>query len=204
MTNELATLVSFAIYLAFFGWLGWRRGVRRELIVFFVALIMWILLQERGDLFVNITNLIVGLVNTARGQTTTTEFVTAEAREPFLFVVWVLFLVAAYVLTFTRIDDKDSSRNGWAIILGMVNALFFAVAFFPSLWAMLSPDDTLPDAVSETGVLTLLGGGLELIWDGIASLWDLIAPMGSLAMLVMLTLILVLAATSIRGSRAKS
>lgn len=204
MTDGLATLVSFAIYLAFFGWLGWRRGVRRELIVFAVALLAWVLFQERGDVVVEIANVFVRLVNAARGGTSSGEIVTSDTRDAFLFVIWAFILVAAYALTYTRIPDKDSPKNGWAIFLGMINGLFFAVAFLPSLSRMLAPDGTLPEIGGDTGVLSILGGGLSLLWDGVTSLWGVVEPMGSLALLVLLTLILVLAATSIRGSKAKS
>jgi hypothetical protein len=49
-----------------------------------------------------------------------------------------------------------------------------------------------------------LGGGLQLIWDGISSLWGVVTSAGNLGLVVLLTLLLVLAATTIRGGGAKA
>jgi hypothetical protein len=216
MTGELTIVVSFIIYLSFFGWLGWRRGVRRELIVFLIALVLWLVLQERGNIVVNIANLGSAAITFAQAggfgdnqQEALTALVdaprliTEDTREPFLFVLWVGVFVAAYALTNVAVQDKNSRRNGWAVVLGMLNGLFFAIAFLPSLAAIFSPDGTLVTA-DGLGLSTVLRGGLELLWDGMAAIWGGILALGPLALLALVTLLLVLAASTISGGKAKA
>ena len=219
MTSQAAIIISFIIYLVFFGWLGWRRGARREIKVFLIALISWLLLQQEGDTIVSIANLGGAAVSfaTAGGFTggnqedafaaigSAPALVNDDVRVSFLFVVWVALFVSSYVLTNTMIDDKRSLRNGWAILFGILNGLFFAVAFGPSLVALFAPNGEFTvvddDGLNLSG---LLGGGAQLIWDGISSLWGVVTSAGNLGLVVLLTLLLVLAATTIRGGGAKA
>jgi hypothetical protein len=219
MTSQAAIIISFIIYLFFFGWLGWRRGARREITVFLIALIAWLLLQQEGDMIVNIANLGGAAVTFAQagGFTGSQQdaftaigsapaLVSDDTRTSFLFVVWVALFVGSYALTNVMIEDKKSVRNGWAILFGVLNGLFFAVAFGPSLVALFAPGGEFT-VVDEEGLNLsgLLSGGLQLIWDGISSLWSVILSAGSLGLVLLLTLILVLAATTIRGgAKAKT
>jgi hypothetical protein len=219
MTGEAAIIISFIIYLAFFGWLGWRRGARRELTVFLIALVAWLLLQQEGDMIINIANLGGAAITFAQegGFTGNQEdalaaigsapaLVAEEARTSFLFVAWVAIFVGSYILTNTMIEDKKSLHNGWAILFGILNGLFFAVAFGPSLVALFAPGGEFT-IVDEEGLNLsgLLGGGLQLIWDGISSLWGVVTSAGNLGLVILLTLLLVLAATTIKGgAKAKT
>lgn len=219
MTSQAAIIISFLIYLVFFGWLGWRRGARREVTVFLIALIAWLLLQQEGDMVVNIANLGGAAVTfaTEGGFTGSQQdalaaigsapaLVSDEARTPFLFVVWVALFVGAYALSNVMIDDKKSLRNGWAILFGILNGLFFAVAFGPSLVALFAPEGEFTVVDDEGLNLSgLLRGGLELLWGGISSLWSVVDSAGNLGLVILLTLFLVLAATTIRGgAKAKT
>jgi hypothetical protein len=219
MTTQAAIIISFIIYLVFFGWLGWRRGARREITVFLIALVAWIVLQQEADTVVNIANLGGAAVTfAATGGFTGSQadalaaigsapaLVADDSRTSFLFVLWVAIFVGSYALSNVMIEDKQSPRNGWAILFGLLNGLFFTVAFGPSLIALFAPDGDFR-VVDENGLNLsgLLGSGLELIWDGITSLWGIVASLGSLGLLILLTLILVLAASTIRGgAKAKT
>jgi hypothetical protein len=213
MTGQAAIVISFIIYVVFFGWLGFRRGARRELTVFLVALAGWLILQERGDIVVNIANLFGAAYTFATSGgfsgsadeafaaiANAPELVNADARMSFLFVVWVVLFVATYAITNVAVQDKDSPRNGWAILFGILNGLFFGVAFVPSLVALFAADGTLPAVGADLNLLDLIGGGLGLLWNGLSSLWTLVESAGSLALIIILTLVLVLAAGSIKGS----
>jgi hypothetical protein len=218
MTSQVAVIISFIIYLTFFGWLGWRRGARREITVFLVALIGWLLLQQEGDIIVNIANLggAAYTFATSGGFTGSQQealaalsdaptLVNDDARTPFLFLVWMALFVGSYALSNVMIEDKQSNRNGWAILFGILNGLFFAVAFGPSLVALFAPDGQFTvvddDGLNLSG---LLGGGLQLLWDGISSLWGVVSSAGNLGLVILLTALLVLAATTIRGGGAKA
>lgn len=220
MTGDAVIILSFIIYLTFFGWLGWRRGARREIIVFCIALLGWLLMQEQGDIFVNVANLGAAAFAFARagGFNGNTEealaaiggadrLVTDATRQAYLFMLWLAIFVLTYILTNTMVQDKDSKRNGWAALFGVLNGLFFAVAFLPSMIAMFVPDGTTTvtgDNV-QVNLGTILSGGLRLLWDGISGMWTMVESFGSLGLLILLTLLLVLAASSIRGgAKAKS
>ena len=101
--------------------------------------------------------------------------VSDDARTSFIFVVWVGLFVASYALSNVMIDDKKSLRNGWAILFGVLNGLFFAVAFGPSLVALFAPDGEFTvvddDGLNISGLVT---GGLQMIWEGISSLWGVV------------------------------
>lgn len=215
MTGQSSIVISFIIYLSFFGWLGWRRGVRRELIVFLVAVILWVILQERGDTVVNIANLGGAALAFAQAGgfgenqqeafaalTDAPRFIAEDAQEPFLFVLWVGFFVATYALTNVVVADKNSHRNGWAAVLGMLNGLFFAIAFLPSLAAIFAPEGILVDA-GGLGLSRVLRGGFELLWGGLSTIWGGILALGPMALLVLVTLLLVLAASTISSTKAK-
>lgn len=218
MIGEVATLTSLLIYLTFFGWLGWRRGFARELTVAIIALISWLLLQQRGEIFVAMANLAgAGLRFALDGGFTGSseeafaalaaapKLVPADGQEAFLYVVWVVIFILAYLLTGWLITDKKSERNGWASVLGVLNGFFFAMVFLPSLAALFSEDEA--DATLDTGLnlLAILGRGVQLLWDLVVAFWGLLTPLGSIGVLIVLTAILVIAALSIRGgAKAKS
>lgn len=219
MTGQAGIIISFVIYLVFFGWLGWRRGARREITVFLIALIAWLLLQQEGDTVISIANLGGAALTFARAGGFTGDsqdafaalgsapaLVADEGRQTFLFVVWVAIFVGSYALSNVLILDNKSVRNGWAILFGVLNGLFFAVAFGPSLLALFAPGGEL-SVVDEDGLnlLGLLSGGLQLLWDGVSSLWAIVISAGNLGLVILLTLLLVLAASTIRGgAKAKS
>src|SRR5262245_29773244 len=110
--GEFAIIVSFIIYFVFFGWLGWRRGARREFTVYLIALSAWLLLQQEGDAVVNMANLSGAAVTFAQSGGFTgnvqqafaaiqsaPHLVNDDARVTFLFVVWVAIFVATYALS---------------------------------------------------------------------------------------------------------
>jgi hypothetical protein len=230
MNSQVAALISFLIYIAFFGWLGWRRGARREIIVTITALVASLLLQERGDILVSLTNLGGAAFNFASAGglggdqaaalaalSSAPRLITEESRLPFLFIAWSVIFVAAYIITNVTVQEKDSPQNGWAILFGMINGLFFAVAFLPSILTLFAAGTALPTdgvAVADTAISTIGGtggligalrSGLGLLWEGIVSLWSGILSLGSMALLIIITLLLVAAATSIRGgAKARS
>lgn len=218
MIGEVAILISLLIYLTFFGWLGWRRGFSRELTVAIIALISWLLLQQRGDVFVAMANLGGAGIRFAldggfsgsseeafAALASAPEVVPADGQQAFLYVVWVVIFILAYLLTGWLITDKKSEKNGWASVLGVLNGFFFAMVFLPSLAALFTADDAGATLDTDLNLLGMLGRGVQLLWDIVVAFWNLLAPLGSVGILIVLTAILVIAALSIRGgAKAKS
>ena len=56
MVDELQVAIAFLLYMFVFSWIGWRRGMNRELIVFGTSLITLIIVRLRGDTLVEIFN----------------------------------------------------------------------------------------------------------------------------------------------------
>ena len=218
MDGQVAVLVSFLIYLGFFGWLGWRRGVTRELIVFLAALLGWLVLQQRGEIVVNIANLMgAGLDFAQAGGFDGSEeeafaalvnapnLVPADSQTAFIYLIWVVGVIVVYLGTTWIIPDDKSKSNGWSILLGMLNGLFFAIIFLPGMAALFSSSDSAPETQESMDLLGMLGQGLQLLWDGVVAVWNIITPLGPTGVLLLVTGVLVLAAVSIRSSaKAKS
>jgi hypothetical protein len=71
--------------------------------------------------------------------------------------------------------------------------------------ALFAPDGEFTVVDDEGLNLSgLLSGGLQLVWDGISSIWEVVDSAGSLGLVILLTLLLVLAATTIRNGGAKA
>lgn len=218
MNGQLAVLISFVVYLGFFAWLGWRRGVTRELIVFLSAALGWFALQQRGDTVVNIANLMGAGLDFARAGgfsgseeeafqalVNAPNLVPADSQTAFLYMLWVVIVILIYLGTTWIVPDNKSKSNGWSLLLGMANGLFFAIIFLPGMAALLSPEESVAETQESLELLGMLGRGLEIVWDGVVAGWDLITPMGPTGVLILVTAILVLAAFSIRGgAKAKS
>jgi hypothetical protein len=134
--------------------------------------------------------------------------ITDQTRPGFLFILWVIILVIAYMVSsLPRYrGGRDASRNGWAVLLGMANGLLFASIFLPRLVALLTPAGTpVIGLVPETSVFGLLGSGLRLLFENLSALWAIIRPQSSIVLLLILILFLVLVASTLRtGAKAKS
>ena len=223
MTGQLEVLITFLLYIAFFGWIGYLRGTLSEGIVFGVALTTWLALQERGDIFVRIVNLgSKGIAFVRAGGlgenpdqafgaiSTAAPWVTAESRSGFLFLLWAFLLFLAYIISSRKFLGKKSKGDGWAVILGILNGLLYATILLPRLVTLLQPVDVAnaagdSAAGSISGFWGVLSGGVDLLRDSIGGLWDIFDPsQQSLILLILLTLFLLLAASTLRGGTKKA
>jgi hypothetical protein len=111
MTGRVEVAITFLVYLLFFGWVGVRRGFRAELLAFLVGLIGWVVVQEFGNIFVQLANLTGKFARFAASGglggdseagfaalQAAPDIITAGNRESFLFLVWVALLVMAYLM----------------------------------------------------------------------------------------------------------
>lgn len=102
MNEQIEVLLTFILYLAFFGWIGWTRGSRREGFTLAVALGSWILFQEFGAVFVRLVNLIGDGIAFVRAGglganpdaafaaiRSNTPWIDSTNRAGFLFILWV-------------------------------------------------------------------------------------------------------------------
>ena len=221
MTGQLEALIAFILYLAFFAWIGYRRGSQSEGIVFAIALGSWFVLQEAGDILVRIVNLGSKFLAFVRagglGANPDAAFgalgdappwVTAANRQTFFFLVWAALLFLAYVISSPKGLGKKSKSDGWALLFGVLNGLLFAAILLPRLAALIRPtvagatEAVMPTSVTD--LFTVLGGGFGLLGGSFTGLWNLIDPsQRSFVLLILLTLFLLLAALSLRSSKPK-
>lgn len=221
ITIEL--VISFLIFLFVFGWIGLQRGSKREAIVFFVATISWLVLQEKGDIFVRIANLggkLMALISAgglsaeaaadplaAIGESQ--PLVTDSYQAGFLFLIWIGVMIVTYVFTNNLIKDKNSQANGWAILWGIANGLFFASIFLPRLALLFVQKPVNPNNMSTAPIVTdgrgsiatFLSRGFALVSNAISNLWSMMGPVQPYVLIILLTLFLILAYSTIRGPK---
>ena len=221
--NEFEILVTLLLYLLFFGWIGVRRGTLPELIVLGVALLFWVGIQTFSGPIVTFTNLPSKVLQAVfTGQFSTEDLnaiaalpnvVTPENQRAYLFLLWGLALLLTYILTGSLIDRDALGNPGWAFLVGIANALVFASILLPRLITLVLPEvggaitlgdgvtlDSITDRVDIFGVL---GRGIGVIVENLSELWVAIQPQAELVLLVLLTLILVLAASTLRPPRQR-
>lgn len=214
MNARLEVLITFILYLCFFGWIGWRRGFRSELLVFVVSVGAWLVLQRMGDVFVRLANLGGKFVTFAKagGMSANPDpafaalkeapvWVTDETKPGFLFLIWVFVVLVAYIVsTIPALAPKKNERTGgWAVLLGMANGLFFTSIFLPRLVALIVPQGgDFNQLVDRANILALLSSSVRLTIESLSALWTVIRPQASIVLVILLTLFLVLVASTLR------
>lgn len=215
MTADVQVLLAILVYLSFFAWIGWRRGLKSELTVFIVAIVSWVILQERGSIFVRITNLglkFIGLLGSSLATGTVDEsqvstqpdFVQPGSEDAFLFMLWILILFLTYIITSRAGFKSNAKNNGWAALVGSLNGLFFLAVLMPKFNELYNAiGGETADAPLKTFV-GLITAFFQAIIDGIQSLWEWISPLSPMTLLIVLTAILALIAISLRRGSKKA
>jgi hypothetical protein len=210
---ELQALLALLLYLFFFGWIGVLRGTFRELVVFLVALITWLVLQIRGEIVITLTNLAGKLVQSILSGEFGDADLAAIAEKPdivteqnsatFLFFVWAVVVLITYIVT-QRIRPRAGFGNpGWAFLLGIANGLLFAAILLPRLLALILPGPVVPSAYplpKATGlsIFDVLNRAFRILVDGIRSFWQFVQPQEAVVLLLLITLFLLIAAITLR------
>ena len=219
MTAETQVLIAFLLYLAFFGWIGLRRGWLSELIVMVVAVVGWIVLQERGTFFVRMANFagkFMALIGAGGLSSDPAEALQAvqdapavvtEATTPgFLFLLWVLLVLLTYIITSQKPIAKHKEHKGLGLLFGLANGFVFASLLLPVLSTLFSSTDLtkVSEAPLENLVMLVSTIGKFLV-ESVRSFWQWIQPVNSLTWLLIITTLLVITALTLRKTaKAKS
>lgn len=217
MDLNLEIFISFILYLAFFAWIGANRGMLRELIVLITSVIGWIALRQQGNIFADATNLLSvgvtflkerGLGSSFKDAALTAfdnspKWITDTNQGAFTFILWVALVVLAYFIC-SKFVKKSIGNIGWAMLVGIVNGLFLTSIFLPRLAAILIPKDTnyssRDEVIRTADVSSIFRGIRSVLLDGFQSLWRAIdGPQLSIIFLVLITLLLVIAANTLRS-----
>lgn len=216
MTQQLEVLITLGLYILFFAWIGYQRGSKREAVVALAAVGSWIVLQQFGDVLIRIVNLGSKFLAFVRagglGSNPDAAFgalgdappwVTTDQRDEFLFIVWVLILILAYVISNQKPFAKGSKSDAWAVLLGIFNGLLYAAILLPRLAILVqTPTDTGGGSISS--LFDVLGSVLELLRGSLGNVWDVFQPgQRSLVLLALLTIFLLLAASTLKSSSPK-
>jgi hypothetical protein len=204
---NLAALVALFIYLAFFGLLGYRRGARRELIVLSVALGSSFLLQRFSDLIVVLFDRFGKGLAFIAGQPIPEQSGlgawAAANTQTLLILLWLGIVVTTYILTTMFV--RKSSKDGWAVLLGVLNGLVFASIFAPLLTMLIFPTATVEGPVVQMPFLGFLGNVWQQLTSLAANLWSAIQPIATNVFFLGIVLLVLLAALTLRTSvRSKS
>ena len=202
----LAAVTAFVIYMAFFGWLGYRRGTSRELPVFLVAITTWILLRQFSDWFVRLADTFgKGLVFISTQQvpesTPIGDWVAAN-ESTYLLLIWLFVVVVTYLITIVAV--KKTKHNGWSVLLGFANGILFATVFAPLLSALIAPPAVSPVQMSTMPVVDFLTNTFDAMVAVAANAWMAIQPYASFVVIASIFLLVLFAAFSLRaGAKAK-
>ena len=219
--DQLQVAIAFLLYSFVFGWIGYRRGMTRELWVFGVAFVTLVALRLRGDTIIRIFNfggkliqaiLSGGLSESGLSSAGTTNLITPcpspQTSPPtacngasFLFLMWVTIVILTYVFTANLV--KKSPHNGWAILVGLLNGLLYASVFLPLLLVLFRPDlVTIDQPIILETLFGLVRTSFALFWNVVAGFWALAEPYRPFVILLLLVLLVVGAASTLRGAKA--
>lgn len=218
--DQLQVAIAFGLYSFVFGWIGFNRGWVRELWVFGIAFVSLVFLRLQGEIVIRIVNLAWrlfqallqgGLSDSGISSAGTSNLITlcpdpqtvppVECNSSgFLFLLWVFIVIVTYLATNALIPK--SPKNGWAIVVGLLNGLLYASVFLPRLLALFRPDLVQIDQpiIFET-MIGLLRTTVTLITNVINSFWTLVEPIRPFVILAFLILLVVGAASTLRGAK---
>jgi hypothetical protein len=211
MTQDTQVLFALLVYLSFFGWIGWRRGLRSELTVFVVALLGWVLLQERGNIFVRVTNLGIKFVallgsSLATGELdenslgTQPDFVQPGAEDTFLFLLWIVLLFGTYVLTSRPSFAKQSKKGAWAAVVGGLNGLLLLAVLLPKLNTLYAGSGgQIGEAPLQT-FARLITQMVSYLVNSVRAFWEWVSPLSPISLLIVVTVLLAITALTLRNS----
>ncbi len=216
MSESTPNTVAFVLYMLLFGWIGYRRGMFRELTVLIVSVGGIFALQQNQNQALDIVrqalSSVLGAVNMGGkfladirsgnmggdGDTlftlTTASNLIADSDEPKVaFLIWSGLLLLAYVLTNKVIPDSRSASGFIASVMGIINGLFYSFIFPPRLVSFISPEVEV-----ESVSLFSTGGGeqalrdtLETMRSNFDDIWSTLEPQRPILIAGALTLLLV-------------
>ncbi len=217
MSDQLQVFIALLLYLALFAWIGYQRGSLRETLVFLVAVGGYFgLLRYQGPI-ITLLNLFGKFIAFARSGGLTSDdpnailklrdapnIVQPDDAGTVIFVIWAILLVLAYVITNLAVPRERSQPGILAILMGVANGLFYILVFLPRLIALVLPDAEISQELAQAGFRKVISTTSEIIGQNFQELWSVLEPQRSLIFLLLITGLVVLAATTLNSARARS
>jgi hypothetical protein len=199
-TANLAALAALFIYLAFFFTIFYRRGSRRELLLLIVSVLLAFGLQQFSDLIVTLFDRFGKGIAFLTGQDIPEQSGlgawAAANTQTLLLLLWLGGIVVTYFLT-NRLVRK-SNHDGWAILLGMLNGVVFAMIFAPLLTSLIYPDVSIQGQISQAPILSFFGNLWQQITTLFARFWAALGPAAGNVFFLAIVLLVLFAAFTLR------
>jgi hypothetical protein len=201
-TTNTAAVAALLVYLAFFGVLGYRRGARRELWVFVVALLLAFGLQQFSDAIVLLFDRFGKGVAFITGQPIPEQSAlgawAAANTQTLLVLLWLGGIVFTYFITGRFV--KKGKSDGWAALLGVLNGMIFATIFAPLLTTLIFPQTTIQGPMVQLPVLSFVSNVWQEITSLITRFWTALGPAAANVFFAAIVLLVLLAAFTLRTS----
>ena len=224
MSESTPGTVAFVLYVLLFGWIGFRRGLFRELSVLIVSIGGFFLLQQNQGLALDIVRqalgVLLGVISVgakllaslrAGGAAGGSEPVytlgpsdwLSDADQPTVsFLVWSGLLLFTYILTNKAISDRQSSSGILAALLGIGNGLFYIPTFAPRLIAFIPEVGVASVSSPGTGMEGLLRSVTDMMQSNFGMIWEALGPQQPILAAIALTVLLVAVISTLRRGQS--
>ena len=224
MSESTPGTVAFVLYVLLFGWIGFRRGLFRELSVLIVSIGGFFLLQQNQGLALDVVRqalgVLLGVISVvakllaslrAGGAAGGSEPVytlgpsdwLSDADQPTVsFLVWSGLLLFTYILTNKAISDRQSSSGLLAALLGIGNGLFYIPTFAPRLIAFIPEVGVTSVSSPGTGMEGLLRSVTDMMQSNFGMIWEALGPQQPILAAIALTVLLVAVISTLRRGQS--
>ena len=224
MSESTPGTVAFVLYVLLFGWIGFRRGLFRELSVLIVSIGGFFLLQQNQGLALDVVRqalgVLLGVISVgakllaslrAGGAAGGSEPVytlgpsdwLSDADQPTVsFLVWSGLLLFTYILTNKAISDRQSSSGILAALLGIGNGLFYIPTFAPRLMAFIPEVGVASVSSPGTGMEGLLRSVTDMMQSNFGMIWEALGPQQPILAAIALTVLLVAVISTLRRGQS--
>ena len=224
MSESTPGTVAFVLYVLLFGWIGFRRGLFRELSVLIVSIGGFFLLQQNQGLALDVVRqalgVLLGVISVgakllaslrAGGAAEGSEPVytlgpsdwLSDADQPTVsFLVWSGLLLFTYILTNKAISDRQSSSGILAALLGIGNGLFYIPTFAPRLMAFIPEVGVASVSSPGTGMEGLLRSVTDMMQSNFGMIWEALGPQQPIMAAIALTVLLVAVISTLRRGQS--
>ena len=220
MSESTPGTVAFVLYVLLFGWIGFRRGLFRELSVLIVSIGGFFLLQQNQGLALDVVRqalgVLLGVISVSAkflaslraggaggGQEPVytlgaSDWFTDADQPTVSFLVWAGLLLFAYILTNKVISDRQSSSGLLAALIGIGNGLFYIPTFAPRLIAFIPEVGVASVAPPGTGVQGFLRSVTDMMQSNFGMIWEALGPQQPILAAIALTVLLVAVISTLR------
>lgn len=224
MSETTPGTVAFVLYVLLFGWIGFRRGLFRELSVLIVSIGGFFLLQQNQGLALDIVRQVLGVIfgvisvgakflaslraggAEGNGEPVYTlgasEWLSDADQPTISFLVWSGLLLLTYILTNKAIPDRQSSSGLLAALIGIGNGLFYIPTFAPRLMAFIPEVGVTAVSTPGTGMQGLLGNVTEMMQSSFGDMWEALGPQQPILAAIALTVLLVAVISTLRRGQS--